>query len=347
MIFYSIGGMLTFGVCLLAFVCYLRFSYLLVPIKLVVGYDINLKIQNQEGYYKFQPGEYANVQHRTHFTINEDGFRGSTTKLDLKEGYSVLALGESSTMGIEVPDHRTWPEQLNVLLRQDKIDSRVLNAGIGGINSAQMLRLYNQELHATHPKLIIYYAGRNDHGLGSGVIRYPGPLLWTHGFWGWLKNYVAFKKTELRFYQYKLFGKQYFELLPSVNLWLSAYKNNLTQIIQKAKAQNTCFVIVQQIMPFDPVAVNYLRKNEFDKARASISTEQPLWPELFRQIDLYEAQQELALTHHLPFVNLLAQNNFDNKKLFIDSVHLTEQGNEYVANHLAANIPSLCLKAKD
>ena len=179
-------------------------------------------------------------------------------------------------------------------------------------------------------------------GLGVGMSRYPGVQVWPEGFGSWLKNYLVFKKTELRFYQYKFLGRQYFELLPAINPWLSIYKNNLSEIIRQVKADNGCFIIAQQIMPFDQVTLNYLKNDSFDQARASLAIGQPLWPELLRQIDLYEAQVALAKKYQVPYVRLLSKNDFDNRTFFIDAVHLTDKGNQFVAKHIEENLSEVC-----
>jgi hypothetical protein len=342
--FYFIGITASLALGLALFLCYLRFSYLIVPFKQMAQYEIKLKISQQEGYYKFQPGIYINGPTSTTYSINKDGFRGQTEKVDLRNKYSIVALGESSTMGIEVNDDQTWPELLNKLLRAQGFDSRALNAGVGGINSTQMLNLYKHEIAELNPTIVIYYGGRNDHGLGAGQSRYPGPDLWQQGFWNWLKNYIVFQKTTLRLVQYRIFGRQYIDLLPTINQWLPIYEKNLTRLIASAKSRNICFVIAQQIMPFDATIVEHLKKNDFEMARRHFYTSHVAWPELFRQIDLYEAQAAIAARDGVPVVSFLNAPDFLNSGLFIkgDTVHLSEMGNLFIANQLANRIPNSC-----
>ena len=341
-LFYLIGLSLTLSLCGCIFLSYLRFSYLIVPFKQVAAYEMKLKVSQQSGYFKFQPGTYDNAQMGIIYLINADGLRGITTKSDLKDAYSVIAFGESSTMGIEVEDDQTWPEQLSRRLVQKGLNSRVLNAGVGGINSLQMLNFYQTELSELKPKVVIYYAGRNDHGLGSGLTRFPGAAAWPQGFWHWFKQYFVFTKAQISFYQYKLFGAQYLDFFSNVNPWLVKYKANLSKLIEQTKYDKTCFVIAQQMMPFEKKTIAYLKDQKYDQARASISLQDASWPELFRQVALFEAQAELAAKYRVPVVELLSAPNFLSEGLFVDTVHLTAKGNEFIASHLAQELPDLC-----
>ena len=341
---YAITLSIPFFLSLLFFICYLRYSYILVPFKAVADYELKLKIAEKDGYYKFEPGIYENTQMGSVFSINVDGFRGPIKKSDLKDKYSVVALGESSTMGIEVNDPHTWPELLGGMLQTKGLDAVVFNAGVGGINSSQMLNMYKYEVKDLNPKVIIYYAGRNDHGLGGGLTRYPGQEKWPGGFLNWFKQYLIFKKMEIRFFQYRILGKQYFDIFPWVNRWIPLYEDNLTQIIKLAKSSGTCFIIAQQIMPYDEILSGYLQKHDFEGARRVFSSDRANWPELFRQIDLYEAQVRVARDNQVPFVSLLGESGFYDHGLFFqnDTVHLSAKGNQFIASQLVGKIDRLC-----
>jgi len=323
---------------------YVRFSYLIVPILQSTNYEVKLKVFNRDGYYKFEPGVYSNEQKSSSFSINADGFRGSTLKADMRAKYSVVALGESSTMGIEVDDSDTWPALLEAQLRAATRDVAVFNAGVGGINSTQMVNLYGKEIRDLKPKVIIYYAGRNDQALGTGLSRYPGTHSWPAGFANWFKQFLIFKKFQFRYFQYIVFGKQYVDLFPNVNPWQYIYERNLRQLIQYAKEDKACFIIAQQIMPFDKAIREDIVKQDFNRARRKISAEQLAWPDLFRQIDVYEAQVNIAKDTNIPFVALFSIEEKFNDGLFqpSDTVHLTKEGNAFIAVKLAESIPTLC-----
>jgi lysophospholipase L1-like esterase len=345
-IFFLIGIFFTLSVCAGLSMGYLRFAYLIVPFKQGATYEIRLKAAPQDGYFKFQPGTYENVEKGVAYTINEDGFRGATKKSDLKTGYSIIALGESSTMGIEVVDGQTWPEHLHQGLLQKNLDNQILNAGVGGIISTQTLNLYQNELRDLKPNILIYYGGRNDHGLGGGHTRFPGPTAWSQGFWHWFKQYLVFKKAEIRFYQYQLFGKQYVDIFPSINQWLPQYTSNLKKLIEQTLEDKTCFVIAQQLMPFEQPTRRYIQEHQFDLARASISPSNVAWPELFRQVDIYEAQFALSAKYRVPLIELLSAPSFSPEGLFFDVVHLTAAGNKFIASQIAEALPQLCPSLK-
>lgn len=342
--FYTITLSMTCSSIFLCVFLYLRFSYLIVPIVQSTEYEVKLKISQREGYYKFEPGMYYNDSKSSAFSINADGFRGATRKADLHTKYSIVALGESSTMGIEVADPYTWPALLETQLNKLGRGFATLNAGVGGINSTQMLRLYEAEIRDLKPRAIIYYAGRNDQALGLALSRYPGNQNWPSGFTNWFKQYLIFKKFQFRYFQFRVFGKQYLDLLPNVNPWQRIYERNLSHLIQYAKEDKTCFIIMQQMMPYEKTIIDDILKQDFNSARKKISTEQVAWPDLFRQLDVYESQVKIAKATDTPFVTLYSDVEKFTDGLFqpSDTIHLTKEGNALIAEKLTNVIADMC-----
>ena len=85
-------------------------------------------------------------------------------------------------------------------------------------------------------------------------------------------------------------------------------------------------------------------KQDFNRARRKISAEQLAWPDLFRQIDVYEAQVNIAKDTDIPFVALFSSAEKFNDGLFqpSDTIHLTKEGNAFIAAKLAEVMPTLC-----
>ena len=343
-VFYSLTISIPFVFGISLFLLYLRFSYLLNPIEQNVTYELKLKITRHEGYYKFEPGIYFNKPKGSTFLINADGFRGTVSKGDLKGKHSIVAMGESSTMGIEVDNLYTWPSLLQRRLEAKGFDSAVLNAGIGGINSTQMLSLYRSEIHFLKPEIIIYYAGRNDQALGAEMPRFPGTPRWPDGFSNWMKQYLVFKKFEMRFWQYKILGREYVDFLPSVNRWQSLYEANLINLIREAKANKTCFIIVLQLMPYDKKISEMVVNRQFELAKRSFKSEIDAWPDLFRQLDVYQSQTRVAAATGVPVIELFSEQTGDMSVLFQpgDTIHLTKEGNDFLAAHMSRSLERLC-----
>ena len=301
------------GAVLLALGVFFRISYLVIPFEKAPNYS--LPIAQFDGYYKFRPGTYkrGNIT----YSIGPHGFRGEECKPE------IIALGESSTMGLEVDDSHTWPA---LLARIRGV--RVLNAGISGANSQNHVALLNAEKLSA--PVLIYYAGRNDHGIGYNINRYPGPERWPAGFWNFVKVWLILKKAECRFLQVKLFGHEVHNPFPSVNPWESLYEQNLRKIPTS--------LIVQQLWAFQKKTVELLDKGDYDGAKRTIAWSDPRWPEAVRQIDLYRIQESVARERRIPYIHTL---DGIEPRFFVDNLHLTADGNAYLANRINAALESL------
>lgn len=292
---------------------FFRFSYLILPFEKVPNYS--LPTTQFEGYYKFRPGTYTHDN--ITYTIGPHGFRGEQVDPD------IIALGESSTMGLEVDDSHTWP----ALLAKKK-GVNVLNAGISGATSQNHIALLNAEKLSA--PVLVYYAGRNDHGIGYNINRYPGPERSSAGFWNFVRSWLILKKAEYRFLQVKLLGREIHNPFPSVNPWESLYEANLRRI--------PATLIVQQLWAFQKETVELLNKGDFDGAKRTIAWTDSKWPEAVRQIDLYRIQERVARERNIPYIRTL---DGIEPRFFVDTIHLTADGNAYLADRIHAALEAL------
>lgn len=77
------------------------------------------------------------------------------------EQITVVALGASNTQGYGVETRQAFPTQLETLLRQKGYDVRVLNAGIPGDRTGDMLA-HLEDWVPRGTKLVLLQAGTND-----------------------------------------------------------------------------------------------------------------------------------------------------------------------------------------
>ena len=285
---------------------FFRFSYLVIPFEKPPDYV--LPVAQFDGYYKFRPGTYT--RGNITYTIGPQGFRGVDYKPE------IIALGESSTMGLESDDSHTRPALLAGIR-----GVHVLNAGISGACSQNHVAMLKAEKLAA--PMIIYYAGRNDHAIGYNINRYPGPERSPGGVWNFMKSWLILKKAEYRFLQVKLFGHEIHNPFPSVNAWASVYEKNLRAI--------PATLIVQQLWAFKKETVEQLIKGDYDGAKKTIAWSDKGWPEAVRQIDLYRIQERVARELHIPYVHTL---DGIEPRFFVDTVHLTADGNSYLAHRI-------------
>lgn len=100
--------------------------------------------------------------------VNAQGFRGPVVDIPKPAGtYRILALGDSTTFGIGSGEDGTYPRLLQKELERrcvpalaEQID--VINGGVPGYTSTQILRRLQTEWLAYHPDLVLVMQGLND-----------------------------------------------------------------------------------------------------------------------------------------------------------------------------------------
>ena len=96
---------------------------------------------------------------------NPLGYRGDDIHVPKPEGvYRIVVLGDSSTYGSYVPYDKTYPYDLQQILRQDygAKNVEVVNAGVPNYTSWNMLVDLAFRVAALQPDLVIVYEGWND-----------------------------------------------------------------------------------------------------------------------------------------------------------------------------------------
>jgi len=96
---------------------------------------------------------------------NSLGYRGGEFQLQKPEGtYRIVALGESTTYGFGINANKSYPSMLEKSLRQDYGYSHVevINGGVIGYTSYEVLTSFQFRILEIDPDLIIYYGALND-----------------------------------------------------------------------------------------------------------------------------------------------------------------------------------------
>lgn len=77
----------------------------------------------------------------------------------------ILCVGDSHTYGVGVEPQDSYPAQLEAVLRARGIPARVVNAGVPGMNSAQLLEQLPQKLAEYQPQIVMIWVGANNQWL--------------------------------------------------------------------------------------------------------------------------------------------------------------------------------------
>ncbi len=319
-------------------------SYLAVPFQ-APPYVIQEKIVRAPGGYpKLVPGVYRNDRYGIDYRIGSRGFRGPEFSARKSAGVRrYIALGASSTLGLESPDDRTWPSRLQRLLgRAGRVE--VINAGVGGTSSKDHLAMLRGELLDYGPDAILYYEGRNDHAY-SGFERYPGPALYPAGRLAFLGDWKALKAIQARFLLRRWFGREIDPAdPPAAGSWQGVYAENLRAMIRASRARGVPFIIVTQALDYPVGALEALSRGDRRGAFERLSMRDGSWVELMRHLDVLRFQASAASETRQPLIDVY-KDVYDAKErgavLFFDQVHLTPEGNEVLAGAIARGLDAV------
>ncbi len=89
---------------------------------------------------------------------NHASFRGPEFTDEKPPGtYRIIAIGDSTTFGVMVPEPQTYARRLETLLRKDRPEVEVLNAGVPGTNIFAHRVLLAKKLRHFAPDLLVVY----------------------------------------------------------------------------------------------------------------------------------------------------------------------------------------------
>lgn len=110
-------------------------------------------------------------------------------------GYKILCLGDSFTFGVGAGRGRDYPSQLENMLNKSKLgkEFEVINRGIGGQNSSELLYYLDRNLEKYNPDLVIVMIGMND-GHNAHLHDWAlGKKRWHTMLFSWIKELRVYK----------------------------------------------------------------------------------------------------------------------------------------------------------
>ncbi len=267
------------------------------------------------------------------YRINSDGMRGAEIQKP-KQGYRIIALGNSCTFGWGVPDEETWvyrlQEELQKEFSPEKIE--VINAGVPGYSSYQGKIYFEEELVQYQPDMVLIMFGWNDHwkaghGISDAEQRVPSKLiLWFQNFFSRLKLYQLLRKVILRSTEEELLvalddvsGKR--------RVSQDEFFRNLKEIVRTARARH-----IQPVLISPPIAPALKDSRVFRN-------------NLFLLHRQYQQQiARVAELEQVPFIDLQAvfeqfANLFDAPRE--DPIHFNIAGHKVAAMAIAEEVAPL------
>jgi len=320
--------------------------------KIATNYIINWDYSTN----KMKPGVYTTSQGIT-YTINSKGFRGK--EFDIKKNkIRVLVFGGSTTIGVESPDDKTYPYQLEEILNKFKDNYEVINMGFGSKSLRFIKELLFTEAYKYQPDIIVIYSNRNSimyNGSYANPIFTPASFNQTN-----LIKLNYFLQENIM--TYRLMRKIYKRILNlnsdnlksphhekgvSEEYLINGYKNSILEIVNFVKNKNIKVVLVKQ-------PHNYFTRNILDEVNKFSTNEliEKYKKDYFlKKFNLDEIKNFWIVLGTIINKNLDYFNKFENvivvdpiNKLtssnlnFTDTIHLSPTGNYVLANETAKSI---------
>lgn len=241
------------------------------------------------------------------FTVDAGGFRGPPGAGPV----GVLCVGDSVTMGNGVRDAETWPALLGAL-RPGL--GRVVNAGVGGWDSAQVLLDLRRRGLPLRPRLVVALTGWNDAVRAVAGYR-PGPA----GRPGWMERAPSalarrLGQTLAHRPMYATDAERYQRAIVDRD-WMVRWQGNVIHMRDASEGAGTRFVAV--VPPLGRGAHVYWSR---------------LHGRLARGLEALQASAGVAV--------LEPSSAFaEAERLFVDAMHLTAEGNRRLAAAVAGALP--------
>jgi hypothetical protein len=126
------------------------------------------------------------------FVVPRVAGRGSVSTAS-NEKFRILTVGDSNTYGIGMPRSRAYPAQLEQLLDASADSDRfeVVNMGVPGSNSSQVVENLPQYIRMYKPHLLVVLTGVNDYWnpAETSADQGEGGLAWLHRLLSHLRTY--------------------------------------------------------------------------------------------------------------------------------------------------------------
>jgi lysophospholipase L1-like esterase len=299
------------------------------------------------------------------FSTDEHGFRYNRPLDSPKPPgeIRVFCLGGSTTYGAEVPNRWTYPQQLDDLFHDPSV--KVINAGVGGYRSIHLLNYYKKYIRPLQPDVVTIYCGWNDYeDFLYAYWRPKDPQ--GHCLISQFDEFIdsPIKKTIvgrlLRRAYYKIMNYNRKESVAKWQLskffaeadspvWQAEYSSNLQALIDEARKDGCIPVLILFPSPEFPGASKEAK--EYANLDVGMAGR---WDAFVIALQAIRKNlHTLARDNHVPLIDVnqaFDQFNQDYKakfKLFVDRMHLTQEGNTLIATTMYPEMKVLVKQIRD
>ena len=287
----------------------------------------------RKGYRKYEPNLKT-----PEYNINSFGFRGKEFDINKKaNAYRIVALGGSTTFGADVGDGFTYPDYLQRAL--DAISGmryEVINGGINGSTIDEIEGLLEGEVIKLKPDMLIlssvfnnfYYNNSHMYKYRENLLQKINTVLMSKSLlYMTLREKMASVSGAMVEDVYKApLEATVNDFLKDDKFW-SDMKTTFKDIARITKDNNIMLVIIKE-----PI---WLR--DYKQAKCGMLLDkrfEPVYKKAYMLLD------DIAKEEHLKVIDIAGYfDPLPNKDtIFIDGLHLTKKGNEYMGELIAKDI---------
>jgi lysophospholipase L1-like esterase len=270
--------------------------------------------------------------------INHDGFRGP--EIDASHAAPrIVTIGDSCTFGMA--ESSSYPRMLETSLRQHGIVTEVVNAGVEGYTSGDVV-IELARLEALRPDVTTIYLGWNGFFNEEQVFGYPSLATWRlirGAARGLRRRFRSSQAEALEAYTKPKHPDAYAGELTRLNGFVPLFLPEIRHIVREMRSSGSRVVLftLPGLYEVDHRPTEYMLRighlptytdNPYVLAKLTIRLN-----ELIRQM----AREESADVIDLELWSRAALN--PREHYFFDSVHLTDEGQEMLGRYLASQLP--------
>ncbi len=312
----------------------------------------------------YNEGEY-NFNNIKHF-VNKFGFIGKEVDIENKSGCRLIALGGSTTAGVETKE--PYPKILENSLNKRKLNCEVLNFGFSGKALNSLEKILINEASKFNPNIILILNNRNSTMYDSYVTSAVATDIINSKFDLFLYELKNFLFLEIMTYRFlslsynrviSLFLDDENKIISpfnpknfhSIEYFQNGYKDQIFRINSYCKEKGIKLVLIKQAFFINPdiqKKINSLSKEEiikklknYNKENESFNKKNLFWMYtnaiLNKNLDeIAEKDDNITLVDPTPI--LYAKNKLDFFQK--DGLHLNLQGNKVIANKIFESLMS-------
>jgi lysophospholipase L1-like esterase len=287
--------------------------------------------------------------------VNPDSpqsFRGKAPSPDRNGVVRVVCLGGSTTFGARVKAEQAFPAVTERVLKSDGVAAEVINAGVPGYGSRQLLLRYGRDIAALQPDYVIIYEGWNRTGalvdsaewvpFGYYDITRPGEQRF-----GRIEAYFISHSLILQKFYTKAAHRQartrmprqlLFQLDPHQDLWTADFRQLVLQVHDHHQQP---ILVVYPALYFPEMTSE--ERSIFER---KLWAQRPFQHKMLTELEnKHTAIRQIAISTRTPVVDVQAVfSSFrgqERSALFFDEMHLTPRGNEKAGEVIAGFLADL------